>query len=78
MWLRAECFHVGDAREFSKEQIHLHTLQERRGMLHVVRSLSEHIAHPATDLKVMVDPEPVPSATIRFSRWSAIKDYARS
>jgi hypothetical protein len=47
-------------------------------MPHAVGSFSEHIAHPATELKVMVDPKPVQSATIRFLRWSAIKDYARS
>jgi hypothetical protein len=47
-------------------------------MPHVVRSLSELIAHPVMDLKVTVDPKAVPSAMIRFSRWSAIKDCGRS
>ncbi len=40
-------------------------------------TVSEHIAHPVTDLKVM-EPKPVPSATILFLRWSAIRDCARS
>ena len=72
------CFTLGTQGNSRRNQVHLHTLQKRRGMPHVGRSLSEPIAHPATDLKVMVDPKAVPSPTIRFSRSSAIRDYARS
>ena len=68
----------GAGREFSTAPIRLPTPRNPRAMPSAAKPRTRPIANPATAPMAAVAPRAAPSRTIRFWRWSAIRDCARS